>query len=187
MNIRSILTLSAWFIMMMAMSAGFAFAEERATLDIGPDQTWSFAKEKNLTLKGDVGADGLSLQFEAGSEPNNNFCAASTDWRWMVPTRGRITAEVRAELRHGHYFAIRLYTAKGKSFGATFGTPDKGFIFTPENKTAEVAIDAFRGKDGEKLASGTEIVRVGLEFAIEPGVTNTVYVNKLTVEPDAAQ
>lgn len=187
MNIRPILTLPAWLAIMTLISVGFAVADEKSTLDIGPDQNWTSAKEKNVTLKMDVGADGLALRFEAGVEPNNNFFSAGTDWNWVVPSAGKITAEVRAEQRHGHYFAIRLYTSTNKSFGATFGTPDKGFLFTPDSKTAEVSIDAFRGKGGERLTSGTHIIRVALEFAIEPGVSNTVYVNKLTMEPDATQ
>jgi dienelactone hydrolase len=159
-----------------------ASAEENQTLNIAPNQQWNFPQEKSVTLKPSLGAKGLVLQFQGG-EKANNFFAASTAWNWTVPASGKIIVETRADTEHAHYFALRLYTKAGKSYGTTFGTAKKGFLFTQAGTTGEVSLSDFQSKDHEKLATGDEVQQVALEFAIEPGVANTIYISKLTLQP----
>jgi glucose/arabinose dehydrogenase len=161
-----------------------ASAEENQTLNIAPDQQWNFPQEKSITLKPSLGTEGLVLQFQGG-EAGNNFFAASTAWKWTVPASGKIIVETRADTEHAHYFAIRLYTTEGKAYSTTFGTPEKGFLFTQTGTTGEVSLSDFQSKEHEKLAAGDEVQQISLEFAIEPTIANTLYIKKLTVAPDA--
>lgn len=183
MHAKSILSIMGALVLIVVSPI---LAAEVQTLDIGPDQNWTFAKENNIELEKELGTEGLVLRFQAGAEPQNNFFSAGVIWNWAVPASGKITVEARAEKRHAHYFAIRVYTNKNKSYAAVFGTPGKGFLFTPELKTGEVSISEFRDAKGGKLTEGEVVNRIALEFAIEPSIGNVVYVNKLVLNPNPA-
>jgi len=173
---RMVATLMAGMLAMMGQAMGGL-----QTLEPDQSQEWKFSHSPEMTFQSEFGADGLMLQFQ-GVAGSPNYMSASAAVEWETPAKGNIEVSLRAEQDRGIYFAVEIATTDGKTYQAVAsGDPKRGYKLAMKWATAELPISMFVDKQGNALEEGQLIARIGLIFAVEPDISNTVYINKVSL------
>jgi len=148
-------------------------------------QGWKFIHSPEMNFQSEFNADGLAITYQ-GVANSPNYISASADVDWEAGPKGTLDVTVRGEQERAVYFAVGLTTTDGKTFEAVAsGDPKRGFKMTQDEAAATIPLSMFVDKEGDHLEAGAQIARVALIFAIEPEVTNTLYITKVSLTASA--
>jgi hypothetical protein len=168
---------------LLALPAVCAFGNLTASNSFTPEESqgWRTSHSPDMSFQTEFTSEGLSFTFQ-GIPNSPNYMALSTEVGWDAGAKGLIEITLRAAEKRGIYFAVELLSADGVKYRAiASGDPKRGYVIDTEPTVAELPFSLFVDEGQNRLPENTPIARISLIFAAEPGISNTITINKVSI------